>query len=560
MLPEDYYCRNFLALTRFVHARCDDILSLAERAWFECVESLPRDALRLYVRLLCRRGSTFRVGRLRYDEIASIDGAIDRLVAAGLAERTPPPMASLSALLSRAELVALVGTDRRDRRRRALLETMLLESGDAALATRAAALDRWVSLVGREHFATFMLCFFGNARQDLSEFVCRDLGHSTWPTYPVDREARAFRDRRALEAHLACMRCETRLDEIPRDDATALERLAESLPDPRDDDASLHRRRGRLLDTIGRRLERLGAFEPALAVYTRSGRPPSRERLVRLLHRTGENRRALDLVRDMLAGDADDAERQFAETWHRRLAVACRESPPPPTRFRPCGSRLVLRRSSLRVEEASRRYFARRGECHYTENALVTGVLGLFVWDITYSAVPGAFFNPFQAAPADFHGREFRCARREALQLRLAEIEDPAAMRTRVLEQFERRRGCLNGWVQWTRLTPALLERALDRIPGRHWRAMFDRLLDDPVGNASGWPDLVLFPREGGYELLEIKGPGDALQRHQRRWMRHFDRHGIPYRCVQVRWTDASGPPRVLPGAPSGPAEVMSTV
>jgi len=46
-----------------------------------------------------------------------------------------------------------------------------------------------------------------------------------------------------------------------------------------------------------------------------------------------------------------------------------------------------------------------------------------------------------------------------------------------------------------------------------------------------------LFPDCGSYQLLEVKGPGDRLQDNQKRWIRAFERFGIPYRVVNVAWS-----------------------
>ncbi|NQZ10656.1 MAG: VRR-NUC domain-containing protein, partial [Algicola sp.] len=45
---------------------------------------------------------------------------------------------------------------------------------------------------------------------------------------------------------------------------------------------------------------------------------------------------------------------------------------------------------------------------------------------------------------------------------------------------------------------------------------------------------------DGGYELVEVKGPGDRLQKNQLRWMQYFHQQGIRHRVVHVRWSDMS--------------------
>ncbi|MCP4472837.1 MAG: hypothetical protein GY815_19530 [Gammaproteobacteria bacterium] len=36
--------------------------------------------------------------------------------------------------------------------------------------------------------------------------------------------------------------------------------------------------------------------------------------------------------------------------------------------------------------------------------------------------------------------------------------------------------------------------------------------------------------------LIEVKGPGDSLQKNQQRWMQYFHEHGIPHQLTRVTW------------------------
>ena len=59
-------------------------------------------------------------------------------------------------------------------------------------------------------------------------------------------------------------------------------------------------------------------------------------------------------------------------------------------------------------------------------------------------------------------------------------------------------------------------------------------MLFDPRENRKGFPDLIaLGENEGEYCLYEVKGPGDALQDSQKRWLRFFQQFKIP---AQVAW------------------------
>ena len=81
-----------------------------------------------------------------------------------------------------------------------------------------------------------------------------------------------------------------------------------------------------------------------------------------------------------------------------------------------------------------------------------------------------------------------------------------------------------------------LIDLALQRIPHQHWMKIFERQLSDLRNNRSGFPDLVVFPPESGYLLVEVKGPGDTLQKNQQRWMQYFGENDIPHLLARVSW------------------------
>jgi len=176
--------------------------------------------------------------------------------------------------------------------------------------------------------------------------------------------------------------------------------------------------------------------------------------------------------------------------------------------------------------------------CFYTENTLFNAVFGLVFWDIIYAPVAGVFFNPFQSAPADLYEPGFREQRAHLIHDRLAELDSVAALQRRVEACFHARSGIQNVFLAWRFLSWDLLELALLRIPLSHWLVVFERLLADLRSHRSGFPDLILFPAQGGYRLIEVKGPGDKLQKNQLRWMRFFHANGIPHEVAKVIWCD----------------------
>ncbi len=539
VLAEDYYVRAFMTVLDVVESRHADLLSDAERGWSAALRACPERARRLYIRLATRRGTRFRLSKLRYPEIGDIGSAAAELVDCGLAsEEAPRSLAGLLAAFNVGELARLLDVPAGAGRRRADKVRALLERDASADRAALACADAWVAPSGLAHFATFRLCFFGNLHQDLAEFVLQDLGAVRYEAYALDARSRHFRTREQIERHLRYHECELAREHLDRRDPDALRGLLACLPARLEGDVHLERRLDRLRNAVARDLERLSLPEEALYVYATTRRPPARERRVRLLLRAERTEEARVACEAIVRAPRSEAEAEFAARTLSRLAPAGPARPGRRARaWRPATTVLTLRDDGLRVERSALEYYARSGPCYWLENGLVRSMLGLYVWDLVFADVPGAFFNPFQAAPADFR-EGFREARHESLGARLAELDAPdgaARLRARVVATLESRRGIANPLVRWTRVSREALELSLERVPPAHWKALFDRMLDDLSEHVSGLPDLVRFPDAGGYELIEIKGPGDALQQHQRRWLRHFDRHGIPARVVHVR-------------------------
>ena len=379
----------------------------------------------------------------------------------------------------------------------------------------------------------------------------RDLGLYRYEDYPLDQQQLPFQSRAQIDRHLRYYDCLAQLDEALDAGADAILALAEQLTGParsqdgkeQDGDATLLRRLERLRLTLARQLERLGELDAADQLYRRCNRPPARERRARIAVKRGDIEQGLTLCREILAAPRDEAEQVFAESFGYRTAKKARKLDgwTQPARYQPPTETVTLPQAPERVELLAAGHLqqaspgSEAARCYYVENCLVNGVLGLYVWDILFAPVPGAFFNPFQVAPSDFRTTDFYPARRTAFEQRLAEL-DSEILRQRVMQNFREKWGIANPLVAWDALAEELLELALTRIPADHWRHLFRRLLSDIAHHRSGLPDLILFPPASGYELVEIKGPGDRLQQNQLRWLTYFARHQIPHRVLHVEW------------------------
>ncbi len=551
-LAPDYYLTNFHALIEFVVARYETLLSDGERQFYAVFRALDINSQRLYVRLLSRKGvpssagALFRQGKLAYAEIDNLPRAAERLIDAGLLRRNPVlSLEEYLPLFSKAELLTSSPTPLPSTLKRPALELALLEQNakPAVLLDALLATETLLAVQAAEHFETFKLCFFGNLNQDLTDYVLRDLGLYRYEDYPLDQQHLPFQNRAQIDRHLRYYDCLAQLESTLESGPEEILALAGQLPSGIDGDATLHRRVDRLRLILARQLERLEELEAADRLYRCCKRPPARERRARIAVKRGDIDTGLALCREILAAPHNEAEQVFAESFGYRTAKKVQrlsgwEAPP---RYQPPTEIVVLPQAPERVELLAAAYLqqappgSEEDRCFYVENSLFNGVLGLYVWDIVFVPVPGAFFNPFQTAPSDFRTPDFYPLRRAEFEQRLAEL-DGESLAGRVWQHYREKRGIANPLVAWEALPEALLELALTRIPADHWQQLFRRLLSDIAHHRSGLPDLILFPASGGYELVEVKGPGDRLQQNQQRWLAFFARHKIPHRVLHVEW------------------------
>ncbi|MAY71903.1 MAG: nuclease [Halomonas sp.] len=546
-----YYLRHFQFVLDWVMARHADLLAEPEQRFIMAFGELPESAQALLVRMVSRKGELFRTGRLVYAEVDDLEQALSRLAAAELVELDP--VLSLDDLLAQlrlsearrvfAETVSACGLPA------SVSKSRLCEALDGQFTPR-----RW-SAWWPESDETLVrvsvmsvcdrlrLMFFGNLRQSWSDFVMAELGHMRYERVSFDPASRGFQQRHEVDTYLCLHRLRERFD-----DGEAVADIWSAVPALPEDNPWLAARRSRLLLRLGQQAQRVGQVALALEIFSFAGPGEARVRRLRLLEREGEHRQALTLATQALEAPLDDAERQALARLVPRLQRRLGEPVPKPAAQAPPQSwSLSLPPQSLAasgsVELALRDHLARdEAPAFYVENHLFAGLFGLLCWDVIFAPLPGAFFHPFHRGPADLYRPDFVSRRRDRFDACLEALAS-GDYRERTRARWRDKQGLANPFVYWEVLDETLLELALHCIAPEHLAVLFERLLEDLKANRSGWPDLIQFFPDAGegqprYRLIEVKAPGDRLQDNQRRWLQHFQCHGIPVSVCHVRWSD----------------------
>ncbi|GIZ50451.1 VRR-NUC domain-containing protein [Noviherbaspirillum aridicola] len=531
-----YYLANFERAMSWTGERYGDLLDERERAFLDCFNRLPPAARALLVRMVMRKGPLFRESKLAYDEIGDTRAAAAPLLAAGLVDERPAlNLDQLFGLLVRSEIAqAFPGVDAALRKAEQL-ERLRPQWPQARCFDEwlPAARDRVYALRVGEVCDRLRLMFFGNLHQDWTEFVLADLGILRYEQVDISPASRGFGCREDIEVYLRLHACREQIEAgaIPAD-----------IPQQPLSNAWLEGRRQKLLFLAGQQQERAAEFAAARRIYAACRHEGARARHIRVLEKCGDHEQAHALAAAAWMQPENEAERQqlarMLPRLRRRVGLPPEAAPPAaaPEEFT-----LVLPRPVPfpGVELAARDHLWREdAPVHYVENTLINSLFGLLCWDAVFAAVPGAFFHPFHAAPADLHSADFLPRRAAAFDTCLSQL-DSGAYRDTIRRRHREKSGLQSPFVYWEAIGDTLLEQALDCLPPEHLKLWFTRLLQDIRANRAGMPDLIRFDlRERRYEMIEVKGPGDRLQDNQLRWIAFCARHGMPVRVCHVRWLE----------------------
>jgi hypothetical protein len=542
-----YYLENMETVVNWVRHHHGDLLNADERDRLDGFGRLSVSARALLTRMVMRTGELFRMHKLHYSELPEPESvALEELLRTGWVQ--PVERITVDELFRLFTLAEL----------RPALADLLSELGHssamakgcmrAALADHLDDVDLADRLPGQGNdlvrlghmplFDRTRLMFFGNLRQSWSDFVLVELGYQQYEGVPFTPESRAFQRREDVDCYLVMHQCREQLDAGgPAGDVWS------QVPGAMDN-AWLASRRDRLLLELGRQAERQGDRELALQALAESTHREARLKQLRLLERMKRFHDAWAIACDWHTAELSDAEAQGLARILKRVARKVGE-PVPALPDDPATDdfRLTLPETGVPVEVAVQQHLWQDHQpVFYVENTLINGLFGLLCWDVIFAPVPGAFFHPFHVGPADLTREDFVPRRREWLERCFARLEN-GDYGDIIRATFRRKRGLANPFVNWLVVDESLLELALVCIPAEHLTLLFRRLLHNLKEHRSGFPDLIRFlPEEPDparrYEMIEVKGPGDRLQDHQRRWLAFFHRQGIAARVCYLRWQD----------------------
>jgi hypothetical protein len=530
-LPPDYYRNYFLQMLDLVTERYGDLLSTEDWQFIDSIRQCPPEPIRLLIRLYLRKGPLFLADKLNYEEISDTQTALTKLIQLSLIEQNPDVFAwELITLLPIAQSRDLFSDT--PKIRKADLLTAWLEDETLKSSTDWGVTLPIVMPCHSENYRRLQLLYFGNDKQNLTEFILEDLGLFQYEKYSLDKTCRLFDRSEDIDHYLELSDLTEQfyLMNETKDWSLTLELVqavaALELPE------RLRSKQYRLLNKIAYRLEQLGELDNALEIFQSNVQPPSRERQVRILFKQKKYNTALTLLNHIAENPYGADESIFYDRFINKVRNKLTLPRLPIAKPTINTMHHQWRRSEDSVEQQACIFFP--GSV-WLENSLPLGIFGLIHWNIIFQNVPGVWHHPFQSAPTDLNDPEFVPRRKDTIQHLHQKTQDQWMLLIR--KNWEQKFGLRNPFVNWNVLSLEIVATCFRAFNKTQWLGIFEHLLSDLRQHRSGFPDLFQ-AKPGQYRFIEIKGPGDKLQDNQITWLKVFQRLEIPAEVCYVQYIE----------------------
>jgi tetratricopeptide (TPR) repeat protein len=539
-LASGYYVDHFTQVIEGVQTRCGYLLTTTEFEHLAKLKTLSRPALMLYARLVNRRGPCFRVGRLVYPEIDRLDLAVTELLAARLllscaGELEPALLKNVLNCFTHLEIRTALHDQLipKGMRKDELLSWIAAWDGCAAWLTKHLAQEPMVRIPADDPWPFLRFLFFGELRDNLSDFVTRALGYVVTESFDAALLAPLFASRGEAEDayRMAKLYIEFRYVRTTVSAECALGWWLEQAVD-RTTLLAGHAWFDRLIDSLGRLLERQNLTVEAIKLYETSPVAPARERRARLFIKSGQRDEAITLLQTMRDQPIHAEEAYAARQLLAKLELKSRRSEARGVEL--ASSSLILDYAHGEVEAAVLSHYCRKGwNGVHSENWLWNAAFGLLLWDIIYDPALGAFHSPLQIAPSDLYEPAFYTKRSEAIELRLKTLRNPKDALKIIRQNFKIKRGLANPFIHWSDQLPDMLDVFVRCLPPAGLAIALRHLAWNVRRHGRGFPDLFLWT-ESKYQFLEVKAENDHLAPHQYEWLQVLNNAGIQVEVQRV--------------------------
>ena len=556
-LDSNYYLQHFHELLQFVSSQYPHCLTADARQFLQAFAALSKAGQQLLVRMLNRKGTVFADSELHYAEIGPPGPVLDELSAAGLSSALTAAdltdfwlrltKESLWQLiqLAETELAATCGAKKNHAKPELLRTALKLEVNWLALIEKLP--QRYVVLKQQDSLNYLYFLYFGRIEPNLSLFTLRDLGIRQSGQFKQQYQPR-FSDlaQAQLAYALACTKQQL-LDLAKQlksnaDDAELLLRpwLERVTAWPQTDDAALSVKRSERCYQLGKLAEQYKLADLAIAFYQHSNGFPASERLVRLYYAAGQQSQCQHYLEQLLADPSCDEEWLFADDFYQRKFASSNQRRSVLTELLRAAPQVGIDELYLgKAEQGLMAHYAAKGySAFHGENQLWLALFGLWFWHELFEHQHSALHNPFERRPRNLTAGGFYQQFQQSIEAKLQQLAAPDAT-TRLLAAITAHYGKNNNLFYWHSDLAAQLMPLLQHAPQNDGQSALAPILramaQDFSRHSSGYPDLLLL-KDNQLQFIEVKAPGDKIQRHQLARLQALKQAGFNARIEKLQW------------------------
>ncbi len=532
-LPRYYYHRNFCDMLTHVSTRYTDIMEAEHTAFIRDFEALPFHTQCTYARLAGRKGTIFNRHHFNYPEIEDIPAQFDILAESGF-------IRGIQDTDLGEHLNALTKPEITDLLAESVCETQYKRSWKKAKLVDIATdhlnfedlsnLQDYFVQSRLDAFNYLLFLYFGKIETSLQSKTLGALGLVKPAKSNIPKKS--FQSAAHAKASYFYSKALSDFGSLNYSELCHLSDSVETWPDPVDEANCLNR--GKLIEKLGRHLERQGQLNEALQLYAHIDNAACNERVVRIRYarNEGDDR---DWSRERLEGMIENPENEnelvFAQDFYQRKFKKKRTSKV---------TDLLRESKIIYLDEAFKNAPERAVLIHYkekglevyrTENRPWKTLFGLLFWDeIFREESPSGWRTPNSLKTGSFYDKH-----ETIIEEKLAKLNNHSETTLHLLKTMAANYGELNGVFIWG-------SRSLDRIKALIKNAPHDALAGilrlmakDFVNMNDGFPDLMLV-ENGGLRFIEVKAEGDVLRRNQLTRIQQLRTAGFKAEILRVGW------------------------
>lgn len=567
-LDARYYLQHFQELLQFVKTHYGACLTPSASTWLADFEQLSMPAQQLLVRMLNRKGRVFADSELFYAEIGPVAPVLAELQHAGfIAAVTEDALTdfwlrltkdTLWQLLELAQPQLASPLDVKKSHTKPVLLRAALALPIDWLPLIAQLPQQYVVLQRLEAINYLYFLYFGRVEPNLSLFTLRDLGIRQTGQF---KQQFSPRFTNMAEAELAFQLAQAKLaladlSKQLKHDTTAAEPLLRGWLDkvqqwPTPDIPALALKRSERCYQLGKLAEQQKLLPLAVAFYQQSNDFPASERLVRLYWQQGDKTQCQQHLQQLLDDPSCDEEWLFAEDFYQRKFSIDNHSQRRSqlTQLLHAAPQIGVDELYLGKAEAGliAHYQALGYRAFHSENNLWLALFGLWFWHELFEHQESALHNPFERRPRNLTAGGFYPQFQATIEHKLTQLATPNAA-TILLSALTAHYGKANSLFYWHSDLAEQLLPLLQYAPrgqqknsenGEQVESALAPILramaQDFNRHSSGYPDLLLC-KDNQLQFIEVKAPGDKIQRHQLARLLALNNAGFSARIEKLQW------------------------